>query len=710
MNKAHDTLKHYFGYDTFRPLQEEIISHIVAGEDALVIMPTGGGKSLCFQLPALLLDGLTIVISPLIALMKDQVDSLRANGIPAAYINSSQDEIEKQEVRTKIKNKEIKLLYLAPESMRAIQSLRETTTISLIAVDEAHCISSWGHDFRPAYTRLQVLKKLYPDVPLVWLTATADKATRQDILVQLGIPEARVFLSSFDRPNLSLTVRPGQKRLEQILSIISTKPDESGIIYCLSRGSTEKLADKLSSAGISAQAYHAGMPHDRREQVQNDFLMDNVQVICATIAFGMGIDKSNVRYVIHYNLPKNIEWYYQEIGRAGRDGLESDTILFYSYADVMQLTKFAQDSGNADVQIAKLERMKQYAESLTCRRKILLHYFGDATDQNCGNCDVCKHPPEMFDGTVIAQKALSAVYKLWQQESMRTTIDVLRWSRNAYIVSRGYESVSTHGIWSDIPQIERQRYIIQLLNLGYLEIAFHHRDALILTESARGVLFGGDTVSLAKPHQDHISQASKKWMTSVEKKIAEKNKRLQWPTLLEQLKSLRKSLSMSENVPWHTLLSDATLKHIEQVQPTTLGMLETIQWLWDTKIDKYGHKILKVVTSYHVLTGRWQVKKWVSIWSTFMQTYDLLQQGKTPEQIAKTRDLALGTIYTHIWRLHASGKDVDITSYISDAKVDLIASALTSVDHQGKLKPLYEHMWWEVSYEELRLGMQVVGR
>ncbi|HTG67166.1 MAG TPA: RecQ family ATP-dependent DNA helicase, partial [Flavobacterium sp.] len=428
----HTTLKENFGFEKFRRNQQEIINTILQGNDTLAIMPTGGGKSICFQLPALLLPGITIVISPLIALMKDQVDSLKANGIPACFINSTQTETEQQQHIENLKSNKVKLVYIAPESLSYLDNAFSVLNISLIAIDEAHCISSWGHDFRPAYTNLGYLKNRFPSTPILALTATADKATRQDISTQLNLRNPAVFIASFDRKNLSLEVRPALDRVKQIIDFIESKPNESGIIYCLSRKTTEELAEKLTKAGISSKAYHAGLDSELRSKTQDEFINDQCQVVCATIAFGMGIDKSNVRWVIHYNLPKNIEGYYQEIGRAGRDGLASETILFESYGDLIQLQKFASQGQNAEIQLAKLERMKQYADALSCRRKILLSYFGEIVTENCGNCDICKNPPAFFDGTIIAQKAFSAIIRLKESEPLPVIVDFLRGSKNAY--------------------------------------------------------------------------------------------------------------------------------------------------------------------------------------------------------------------------------------------------------------------------------------
>ena len=413
-NQAISTLKQYFGYESFRPNQEAIVNTVLDGKDCLVLMPTGGGKSICFQLPALLLPGTCVVVSPLIALMKDQVEGLTANGVPAAYLNSSQLAAEENEVKQKVRDEKIKLLYISPEKLLSadIGYLLQEAKISMFAIDEAHCISSWGHDFRPEYTQMGFLKKMFPQLPIIALTATADKITRRDIVHQLGIPDAEQFVSSFDRPNLSLTVLPGRDRFKVIDEFIRGKGNQSGIIYCLSRKGCESMAEKLRKNGHNAGFYHAGMTAESRSRVQEDFITDNIPIICATIAFGMGIDKSNVRWVIHYNMPKNIEGYYQEIGRAGRDGVKSDTILFHSFADVKMLRDFIEKGENKEVQLKKLDRMLQYTDALSCRRKVLLSYFGEHISEDCGNCDVCKNPPEYFDGSTYAQMALSAVYRM----------------------------------------------------------------------------------------------------------------------------------------------------------------------------------------------------------------------------------------------------------------------------------------------------------
>lgn len=699
MEKARllSTLKEYFGYDRFRPLQKKIVDSVFQGNDNLVIMPTGGGKSICFQLPALLLPEITLVISPLIALMKDQVDGLTANGIPAAYLNSSQDEADQQDIFQKIEKGELKLLYVAPESLQVIDRFLNDGKVSLIAIDEAHCISSWGHDFRPAYTQLGYLKNRFPSTPVIALTATADKATRSDIVKQLNIPKAKKHIASFDRKNLSLEVRPGIKRFEQIHNFITKRENESGIIYCLSRKTTEELAAKLQAKGIRAEAYHAGIGHDQRTSIQDDFINDQTQVICATIAFGMGIDKSNIRWVIHYNMPKNIEGYYQEIGRAGRDGLVSDTLLFHSYADVVQLQKFASKAANEEVQLAKLDRMKQYSEALTCRRKILLNYFGELKEEDCGNCDICRNPPKFFDGTLIAQKALSCIYRLKASESITVVIDVLRGAQNEAVLSKGYQHIKTYGVGGDISWHHWQQYLIQLINLGYVEVLFHSNNNLSLTPLARNVLFGRQQVSLAKvPDRKNLAQERQKDPRSNSK-----------DSLFEKLRQLRLEIAREEEIPAYLIFNDAALKEMEKLRPMTDEEFMQINGVGRQKMQDYGYRFIKEIISFSKAKRE---KNKTAKGKTYKLTGELYREGLSPEEISEKRKLALPTIFSHLVKLYDDGEDIDLKSFIQKADLDAVRTAKKELGNPNSLKAYFMHFEENIPYQSIKLALKILEK
>jgi ATP-dependent DNA helicase RecQ len=692
----HHTLKENFGFENFRPNQEDIINCILSGQDSLAIMPTGGGKSICFQLPALIFPGITIVISPLIALMKDQVDSLKANGIQACFINSSQNEEERQFYIESLKSSLIKLVYIAPESLSYLDTIFNNLTISLIAIDEAHCISAWGHDFRPAYTNLGYLKNRFPSTPILALTATADKATRKDISGQLNLKNPKIFIASFDRKNLSLEVRPALDRVKQIIDFIKEKPNESGIIYCLSRKTTEELAEKLRKIGINAKAYHAGLDNKIRSKTQDEFINDDCQVVCATIAFGMGIDKSNVRWVIHYNLPKNIEGYYQEIGRAGRDGLPSETILFESYGDMIQLQKFASQGLNAEVQLAKLERMKQYADALSCRRKILLSYFGELVTENCGNCDICKNPPSFFDGTVIAQKALSAIIRLQESEPLPVIIDFLRGSKNAYIFEKEYQNLKTYGVGIDLSWFDWNQYLIQLVNLGYCEIAFHQQNKIRLTSFAKKVLFEGEKVQLTIVQKVNIDKAE----------IKENKKKSVANSLFESLRKLRYEISKEENVPAYVIFSDAALRQMEKERPMSDSELLAIDGVGKAKLEKYGDAFIKVIIDFQKSK---QVKKKKET-STYKETLELYQKGFSVEEIAHKRNLGLSTIMSHLAKLYADGAAVDLNSFISEEEVAQMAEAKIKLESPNALKPYFDYFEEKMDYGKIRLALAILEK
>lgn len=599
------TLKTYFGYDSFRPLQEEIIRHILDGNDALVLMPTGGGKSICYQLPALLREGTAVVVSPLISLMKDQVEALCANGISAGALNSSNDETENAALRRACMEGRLKLLYISPEKLLAEANyLLRDMHISLFAIDEAHCISQWGHDFRPEYAQMGILHQQFPHVPIIALTATADKITREDIIRQLHLNHPRTFISSFDRPNLSLTVKRGYQQKEKsktILDFIARHPGESGIIYCMSRSKTESVAQMLQKQGIRTAVYHAGLSPSLRDEAQDDFINDRVQVVCATIAFGMGIDKSNVRWVIHYNLPKSIESFYQEIGRAGRDGLPSDTLLFYSLADLILLTKFATESGQQNINLEKLQRMQQYAESDICRRRILLSYFGEIADHDCGNCDVCKNPPKRFDGTVIVQKALSAIVRTDQQIGTSVLVDILRGNMSPEVVGKGYQQLKTFAAGRDVPARDWHDYLLQMLQLGYFEIAYNENNHLKITSAGSDVLFGRATARLVVIRREETNETKrgrKRKATVPAQELPLGLPNTENEALFEALRKLRKRLADEEALPAYIALSDKVLHLLSTSRPTSLEEFGNISGIGEHKKKKYGKEFINLIRKY----------------------------------------------------------------------------------------------------------------
>ncbi len=597
-DQLYTTLKEKFGYDTFRPLQEEAIASVLENKDVLLVLPTGGGKSICYQLPALIKKGLTVVVSPLIALMDDQVLALRQNGINAHALHSNLDPSDRTNVYGHIFSGKTSLIYMAPERLLSepILNYLENQDLSLFAIDEAHCVSIWGNDFRPEYEKLSVLKEKFPKVPTIALTATADTATQEDIIQKLKLNKPNKFLGSFERKNITISSRPGTDRIKQMKRFIDE--EEAGIIYCLSRKSTENVAETLQSLGYKAAHYHAGMNGDERKFVHNKFLYDEIKIVCATIAFGMGIDKSNIRWIIHYNMPKNLEGYYQEIGRSGRDGEEARALLFFSYADVVKLRSFVEDSDADDqykiIQRQKLNRMWDFANSSNCRTNMILNYFGEFRDQSCGHCDNCLNPPEMIQGKIIAQKALSAVARTKERLTMRNLIDVLRGSERADLERWGWNKIKTFGAGKDLSQEDWRAYITQLVNMGYISVDYVDYSKLKLTPLSRQILFESKEISLAKfIWQDKTKPKKPEHVQAVTDYDVH---------LFRELKTLRKKLADEREVPAFVIFSDASLREIAHYKPTARMEFSNIKGVGEYKLENFGEEFLEVIKEYSVGT------------------------------------------------------------------------------------------------------------
>ncbi|HCL05522.1 MAG TPA: DNA helicase RecQ [Chitinophagaceae bacterium] len=706
-----EILQTVFGYNEFRHNQQSIIEHLLSAQDAVVLMPTGGGKSLCYQVPALCVEGVTVVVSPLIALMKDQVDALLLNGVKAAFLNSTQHPSEREQILQQIRRNELKLLYVAPERLvgseiNFLQFLKTEAKPALFAIDEAHCISQWGHDFRPEYRVLSQLKTQFPDIPVIALTATADALTKKDIIDQLHLKQFRVFENSFNRPNISYYVKPKRNYYDELVDYLEEHKGDSGIIYCLSRNATERLAEDLKADGFNAAAYHAGLDKATRDERQDLFLKDDISIIVATIAFGMGINKSNVRFVIHADLPKNIEGYYQETGRAGRDGLPSEALLFYGAGDVIKLKNFAQVEDNPEqtkILLDKLDKMVAFCETKQCRRKYLLNYFGEEAPDYCGTCDTCIHKPELSDQTIVAQKIMSAVARVNEKFGLGYIVDLLRGSASEKIKAE-HKQLSVYGIGKDKPKDEWIHYTKELLSSGYLQMSDGQYPLLKLTEKSKAVLFKGEKVYLHAPIQ---IVATVKEPVVYQQHAYEKE-------LFENLKKLRNKMAHEENVPAYLILSDSSLMDLATYLPLVATDLSKISGFGVYKIERYGQPFLEMVQDYCNEQGidtRIELKQPKRERRTSAAreretdtkkiSLDLFKNGMSVEAIAEQRMLSPNTIESHR-SYYVSKSQLDIGALVPADKRELIQAAIQRLGKNG-LKQLKENLPEEISYGEIKL-------
>ena len=698
--KPQQVLQEVFGYPAFRSHQREAIEQVLSGQDALVIMPTGGGKSLCYQIPALIKEGVALVISPLIALMKDQVEALRSNGINAYAINSTLDQQERSHIHRELKEGRVKLLYVSPEKVLTedFMNYLGTLPLSLIAIDEAHCVSMWGNDFRPEYARLSGLVSQFPTIPVIALTATADPATQQDIIRQLALRNASTFLGSFERSNLHIEVQPATQRMGRMLRFLEGHRGESGIVYCLSRKSTEKVAGQLRKEGIQAAHYHAQLSRAERDRVQEEFQRDDIQVICATIAFGMGIDKSNIRWIIHYNLPKNIESYYQEIGRAGRDGLPSHTLLFAGFGDVYTYRRMIMNSeapeAFKEIQIQKLERMFSYTQATTCRTNVILHYFGEHPSSGCGHCDRCEQPVSAFDGTKIAQIALSAVTRTKETVGLQMLVDILRGANHQEIRQGGYDRIRTYGAGRSWSRDHWVQYVTQLVDRGLLTIDYTAFGRLNVTAAGEEVLYGRSVVSLTEP----VSYKTKKAEKGLRKETPRQSFRRE---LQERITQWRKQRAIREGISPTHLLSDATLAALVQEVTLFPSQLAGIAGLSAHKRERYGEDLLQLIRTY------WREQQWLKSMkgATYLETLNLLQGGMTLDEISPARGLSRETLYGHLAWLVDQGEPVDVRPYLSSDQQDLILTTWEKLGRPEALGPVLTQLPSGLGFGHIKLAL-----
>ncbi|MYH63735.1 MAG: DNA helicase RecQ [Caldilineaceae bacterium SB0675_bin_29] len=711
-----DLLKKYFGYDEFLPLQEEIITSVLNGEDALVLMPTGGGKSLCYQLPALRLDGLTLVVSPLIALMKDQVDALQANGIPAGAINSMMPFSEVRRVHEQARQGTLRILYVAPErlSLPVFQDFLASLRVSLVAVDEAHCISVWGHDFRPDYRRLGDLRRKMPGVPFLALTATATERVRRDIVDQLRLSRPRHFVASFNRPNLSYGVVPKRSdSFDLLVESLNGHKDASAIIYCTSRRDTEDLAARLRDTGLYAQPYHAGLENEVRRQTQESFVHDRVPIVVATVAFGMGIDKPNIRLLVHYDLPKSLEGYYQETGRAGRDGLPSDCILFYSFGDVSKLEFLidkSEDESERQNARHKLGQVVEFCQLQSCRRKYILGYFGEEWEgENCGGCDFCLVPKEEFDATIIAQKILSAVIRTEQRFGINHVSAVLRGANTKAIRQRGHDKLSVYGIAEEFSDGELKEIAGLLVAEGLLFKSSGEYPTLSVTKAGRMFLKEREELALARPKREE------KIESTASRAALEYDR-----ALFSLLRGLRSRLAAEKDVPPYVIFGDVTLQQMAYYFPQSRDSLARISGVGARKLDQLGDTFLTAIVDYASSHGlkeqyipaqnRNKSDRSKRLGTTYGQTRQFLQQGMSIEEIARKRGLSKSTIAGHLNRLVREGEKLDLRPLLPPKeRFDRIRTALDKTGGEY-LSPAKEVLADEYSYDEIRIVWLPLGQ